>query len=73
MPASVTVDYLFLRGINQFPHDYHMNIISHSASRITSSGRGWGMQVKFMTELKCGIFIGVYKINHDCSNVYCVV
>ena len=50
----------YLRGINQFPHDYQMNI-SHSASRITLSYRG--MQVK--TELRCGIFIFVCKISHD--------
>ena len=53
---------IFLRGINQFPHDYQMNI-AQSASRIPVSCRG--MQVQFMTEIKCCIFIVVCKINHD--------
>ena len=49
--AKKSITY-FLRGINQFPHDYQMNI-AHSASRVTLSC--WGMEEKFLTVLKCCI------------------
>ena len=66
------LSYLFFTGyksISSWLSDEYN--ISHSASRITLSCRG--MQIKFLTELKCCIFTFVCKINHDWSQLYCVV